>query len=395
MLRVLTLSTLFPQPDRPGFGVFVGHQTRHLAAHPDVDLTVVSPVGLPPAPFDRIGHYGALRSLPLTENWEGITVHRPRFPVLPMVGTRFTPRFMTQAILPLVSALHRDRPFDVIDAQFFWPDGPVAMKIGAALDLPYSVKARGADIHHWGRQTTSAIQVIKAGQQADGLLAVSNALKTDMVALGMPGEKIRVHYTGVDLQQFRLTGRFQAKQLLGIGGPLIVTIGALIPRKRQGLVIDALARLPHGTLALIGQGPDAVTLQNRVIANGLADRVRFLGALPQADVAQWLSAADVMCLPSASEGLANAWVEALACGTPIVITDVGGARELVGRTQAGRIVAAEPASLAAAIQALIYNPPDRAAVRATVKHFTWEANRDALFAHLSSIARRDPFGIAD
>ena len=93
-----------------------------------------------------------------------------------------------------------------------------------------------------------------------------------------------------------------------------------------------------------------------------------------------------MALPSASEGLANAWVEALACGTPIVISDVGGARELLDRPEAGQIVDRDPQAIATAIQAILDNPPDGEAVRAAALRFTWAANGDALLAHLQGIA---------
>lgn len=92
-----------------------------------------------------------------------------------------------------------------------------------------------------------------------------------------------------------------------------------------------------------------------------------------------------MALPSVSEGLANVWVEALACGTPIVITDVGGAREVVDSPIAGHIVAADPQAIADAIQDLIANPRDPAAVRRVAERFTWQANTDALYAHLEAL----------
>ena len=86
--------------------------------------------------------------------------------------------------------------FDVIDAEFFWPDGVAAMHLAEALGLPFSIKARGSDIHFWGRRPAVAAQMLEAGRKAGGLLAVSAALKSDMAAMGMPEEKIRVHYTG-------------------------------------------------------------------------------------------------------------------------------------------------------------------------------------------------------
>lgn len=388
MLRVLTLSTLFPDAVRPGFGVFVGHQTRHLAQRPNVALTVISPLGLPPAPWDRFGPYAALRQLPLFEHWEGIPVHRPRFPLWPMIGARLTPGRMARAIMPLVEKLHREQPFDVIDAEFFWPDGPVAMRLAQALGIPFSIKARGADIHYWGNRHDTGPQVLQAGLKADGLLAVSAALRDDMITLGMERGKIRLHYTGVDLATFQPLDRHLAKQALGVTGPLIATIGALIPRKRPSLLIDAMPHLPDARLVLIGKGPQADRLRRQAAAIGVADRVHFTGAITQTEIARWLSAAEVMCLPSASEGLANAWVEALACGTPLVITDVGGARELLGDSNAGRLVAPEPAAIATAIRAMIDTPPDRASVQALAAPFTWTRNSEVLYRHLADLVNR-------
>lgn len=386
-LRVLTLATLFPDASRPRLGPFVERQTLELAAHPDVTLKVVAPLGLPPFPLSLHPHYASRNGLPLRENWKGLDVFRPRFLHWPGLQGRFDAAMLARALVPLLRDIRRDFVFDVIDAEFFFPDGPAAHRLSVALGVPFSAKARGADIHHWGMQASTAAQVRAAGQAADGLLAVSSALKADMVSMGMPEDRIRVHYTGVDLDLFKLKDRSAAKQSLGLGPePLIVTTGALIPRKRQGLVIDALAQLPDAGLALIGDGEDRAKLAAQAQRLGVADSVRFLGSVTHSVLADWLAAADVMCLPSASEGLANAWVEALACGTPIVITNVGGAAELLDRADAGRLVEADAGAIAKAISAILAVPPEREAVRKVAERFTWQANRDALYAHLASIA---------
>ncbi len=95
-------------------------------------------------------------------------------------------------------------------------------------------------------------------------------------------------------------------------------------------------------------------------------------------------------LVSSSEGLANAWVEALACGAPIVIADVGGARELVDRPEAGRLVARAPGAIAAGVREVLAAGYDPAAVRATAERFTWDANAAALRAHLMGLAGASP-----
>ncbi len=313
-------------------------------------------------------------------------VYRPRFPIIPKFGGRINVTTMTRAILPLVRRLHGERPFDVIDASFFFPDGAVAARLAKALGIPFSVKARGADIHYWGKRADTRRAVQRAGKDAAGLLAVSAAMKRSMVALGMAEEKITVHYTGVDLDRFRIEDRHAAKDALNLKGPVVASVGALIPRKGQDLLIRAMPSLPDATLLLIGQGPEASALLALAQQLGVSDRVGLVGAIPHDRLPQYLNAADVMALPSASEGLANAWVEALACGTPVVTSDVGGARELIDRPEAGHIVEREPAAIATAIRDLIENPPEREAVRETARRFTWVANGDMLLAHLKGIA---------
>lgn len=387
MLRVLTIASLFPDESRPVFGVFVERQTSGLGARDDVSLEVIAPIGIPPWPLSRHARYRDLARLPRHEHWKGLSVHRPRFPVIPGANGRASGALMARAILPIARRLHTERPFDVVDAEFFFPDGPAAMRVAQALGLPYSVKARGADIHYWGQQPATADTVRDAGLNAAGLLAVSAAMKRDMTALGMSEDRIHVHHTGVDLDRFAPGNRAMLKAELGVSGPLVACVGALIPRKGQAILIEALASLADATLTIVGQGPDRPALEAQARSLGIAERVRFAGALPHDEIARILAAADVMALPSSSEGLANAWVEALACGTPIVITDTGGAREVVVNDEAGRIVARTPGAIAGAIAALIADPPAAAQVRAAAERFTWAANTQTLFDHLSDIAR--------
>jgi len=385
MLRVLTLSTLFPDATRPNFGVFVERQTRGLAALLDVEVQVVAPIGVPPWPLSRHRNWQGLAAIPVRETRNGLTVHRPRFALVPGLGG-LNPRSIARTLLPLLRDVRKRFAFDVIDAEFFFPDGPAAVRLGRALGVPVSIKARGADIHHWGRQRFTAGQVREAGLAADGMLAVSAALKADMVTLGLPDARIRVHYTGVDLDRFRPSpDRDAAKRALGVAGPLLLSVGALIPRKGHELAIAAMRDLPDATLMIAGHGPERAALEALVAQHGLNERVTLLGSQPHDALPALAAAADVGVLVSASEGLANAWVEALACGAPIVIADVGGARELVDRLEAGRLVAREPAAIAAGVREVLAAGYDPLAVRATAERFTWEANAVALRTHLMAL----------
>jgi len=385
MLRVLTLSTLFPNGAEPTLGRFVERQTLALAARPGVEVEVVAPVGLPLWPLSLHPHYAARARLPRDEERNGLRVHRPRYRVWPKIAESRTPAAIARALIPLLRDIRSRFSFDVIDAEFFWPDGPAAAELARAFGVPFSIKARGADIHAWGARSDTGRQVVSAGRSAQGLLAVCEAMKRDMVALGLPGERIAVHYTGIDGELFVPVDRSEAKRPIGVEGPLLVTAGALIPRKGQKFAIEALALIPDATLVLVGHGPDRADLEALARRLGLDGRVRFLGCRPHGELPGWLAAADVTLLPSASEGLANVWVESLACGTPVVTTDAGGAREAIDRPEAGRLVAREPQALAAAVRELLANPPDQQAVRRCARKFSWEHNAEALEAHLLAL----------
>ena len=396
-IRVLAISTLFPSPVRPAFGNFVGNQMRAAAAVDDIDLTVISPIGIPPWPLRLKQPYRRLSKMAEISDISGVATHYPRFTLIPRIGGDSNPARIVKAIAPLVRKLHAQRPFDLIDASFFFPDGPTAAQIAAELNLPLTIKSRGADIHYWGQRPAALRQMLAAAEQAAGLVAVSKALKADMIALGMADEKIAIHYTGLDRERFKPTDRATARAALAsalpalpdlANAPLIVTPGALIARKGQAFAIEALEHLPHTHLALAGTGGDEAALRQLAANRGLADRVHFLGQVSHDALPLLLCAANAMVLPSESEGLANAWVEALACGTPVVIPDIGGARELMTSPVAGRIVQRDATAIASAVSDLLANPPSQQDVAATVSHFSWDRNGASIAEIWRNLARR-------
>jgi len=391
MPRVLSLSTLYPNKAQPRFGTFVARSLEALQRETEWDVKVINPIGVPPL---ALGQYRARAEAALDGIERGVPIHRPTFRLLPGVGGRLNPGAIARAVIPLAKRLHSETPFDLVDAQFFYPDGPAAMRVAKALGLPLSIKARGADIHYWGTKPYARAAMLGAGKAATGMLAVCEALAADMKALGLPRENIAIHYTGLDRDRFRPLDHTRlrprlAQELnlpLAFEEPLLVSVGALIPRKGQELVIRALSGLPDARLLLVGKGEDEAMLRALAVELGVAGRVHFLGLLDHDMLPLVLSACDAMVLPSASEGLANAWVEALACGTPLVITDVGGARELVTDPLAGLLVARETQAVRDGIERVLAEPRDRQAVAATVERFGWSRNARALAAHYDRLS---------
>ena len=384
--RVLVLSTLWPNAARPRFGTFVESSIRALDRETQWKPVVVNPIGIPPL---ALGPYRELANAAVDNEEGGIQVYRPAFGLIPAIGARLNPGAIARTVLPLAQRLHAERPFDLVDAQFFWPDGPAAARIARRLNLPLSIKARGADIHYWGAKSYARRAMVEAGEQADGLLAVCEALADDMAKIGLPRERIDIHYTGLDRDRFRPLDHASLRRKLvrELNIPitqdddLLASVGALIPRKGQAFVIRALPSLPRARLLLIGKGEDEAELRNLARDLNVGDRVHFLGSLDHDLLPPVLTAANAMVLPSKSEGLANAWIEALACGTPLVITDAGGAREVVTGPDAGVIVARNTEAVAEGIRLVLDARKDSQTVAAMAERFSWAANGRALGAH--------------
>jgi teichuronic acid biosynthesis glycosyltransferase TuaC len=385
-LRVLALSTLHPSSAAPNFGRFVQLSLDAADATGEAEIIRICPNGLPPWPLAYIHpRYRGAAALPTLDG----SIHRPRFTLIPGLAPSRNARAIADAVIPLAMQLHRDSPFDLVDAQFFWPDGPAAKLIADALGLPWSIKARGADIHHWTTVPGCREQIIEAAQGAAGLLAVSEAIKADIAALGVDPAKIHIHRTGIDRSLFDVAPepRADLRQRidLPLDGALLVSVGALIPRKGQVFAIEALAQIPDARLAIIGDGPDLAMLRQSARDQGVAQRVHFMGSLPHGEIARHVQAADVCVLPSASEGIANAWIEALACGTPLVITDAGGAHEVLTNEAGGRIVSRNANAIATAVRTLLAHPPDRETVAAMVADYSWDRNGRALVDYWRTI----------
>jgi len=206
--------------------------------------------------------------------------------------------------------------------------------------------------------------------------------------LGIDPAKILLGRNGVDLAKFRLGDRDAARRRLGFTGTTLLSVGNLIPLKGHDLAIRALASLPEARLAIVGGGPERANLERLAVRLGLGDRVRFFGRVPHDALPEIYLAADALLLLSTSEGLANVLIEAMACGTPVIATPVGGTPEVVTSPAVGELVAERnPAAAAAAIAKVVERGADRRAVRAHAEAFSWEATTSALPALFAGIAR--------
>ena len=387
MIRTITFSTLFPNSAQPTHGIFVANRLSHLLGSGEVSTKIVAPIPWFPSTNPRFGEYARYAAVPRSEQLLAQHVYHPRYPVIPKIGMLLAPMLLYLGARATVASILRGGfNFDLIDAHYFYPDGIAAVLLGKTFGKPVVITARGTDINLIADDPLPRRMIQWAAREAAGVITVCQALKDRLIEIGVAAQSIRVLRNGVDLEIFQPVDRDAARAKHGLSSKVLLSVGHLIPRKAHHLVIQALALLPDATLLIAGNGPEKAALSALCARLGVVDRVRFLGQLPHVQLAELYSAADVLVLASEREGWANVLLEAMACGTPVVASDVWGTPEVVTERAAGLLVADRTGpAFAAAIAKLLESPPSRAATRSYAQRFSWDTTTKGqvdLFNHV-------------
>ncbi len=372
-IRLLTYTTLYPNAEQPNHGIFVENRLRHLLATGEATATVLAPVPWFPLAGVRFGGWGRYARVPGRESRHGIAITHPRYPVIPRIGMSAAPFLLAAATDAPARRIAAASGCDLIDAHYVYPDGVAAVRLARRLGRPVVITARGSDLTQLPDHAIPRRLIQGAIRQADALIAVSAALGRRLVELGAAPERVTVLRNGVDTAAFRPVDRTAARAALGLTGPALISVGALIERKGHHRTIAAMAALPGFSLLIAGEGPMRDALQAQIGQLGLGERVRLLGPRPHADLPALYGAADASVLASSREGWANVLLESMACGTPVVASDIPGNPEVVQERAAGVIAPQNtPEWIAAGVRDLFAALPDRQATRAYAERFGWE-----------------------
>lgn len=376
-IRTLLFSTLYPSAVRPVHGIFVETRLRELLKSGQVESRVVAPVPWFPLSGERYGEYGQFAATPRLENRSGVEVHHPRYFLPPRIGMNIAPYTLAMAALPLIRRLIRQGfDFDLIDAHYYYPDGVAAGIIARKLGKPFVVTARGTDLNLIPQFPFPRKLILDTARNAAASIGVCKALMEALRDLGGEPGKLNVFRNGVDLERFRPEPRAAARQRLGLPAARrqLLSVGHLIERKGHHIAIEALPLLPADVdLNIVGTGPERAALEALVARLGVTTRVRFAGLVPQLDLKWWYSAADILLLCSSREGWANVLLEGMACGTPVVATNIWGTPEVVGTPEVGLLMRERAApALADSVQSLFASCPARDVVRRHAEGFSWE-----------------------
>lgn len=394
-VRTLLFSTLYPSSARPLHGLFVETRLRELLRRGGVQARVVAPVPWFWSTDKRHGGYAAMALTPKREQWHGIDVCHPRYLTLPKVGMTIAPFLLALGACGALADSRREGfEFDVIDAHYFYPDGVAAALLAVWFGKPLVITARGTDVNLIPEYRLPRILIRWAARQAKASIGVSSALVQRLWQLGVDESRLHVMRNGVDAGLFRPYDMYQVRAELGItGAPIVLTVGNLHEHKGQRLVIDAFARVlqvhPGAHLLVIGEGPDRAMLAQRVEALRLQDNTTFVGTVPNTELAAWYSASDVMVLASSREGWPNVLLEAMACGTPVVASAVGGIPEAVQSSEVGRLVSERSAeAFSKAILGVLADGLSRERVRAYAEGFSWDNTSEAQLRLFCALATR-------
>lgn len=375
---VLWITSGFPHTTDPSNGVF--HRTLVQAlARRGLNVEVVAPVPWAPAFLGHISQkWDAYRKLEPVYNSDSVIVRRPRYLAGPGENIWGIPHL---SMAESIKRLRLRRP-ELIHAHFSFPMGALALALGRRWNTPVVLTLHGSDVNTYpDLNWLSRRRFVSTVQNADVVLGVSGALveRTQHYV----NRKIVHLPIGVDLNRFRtLPSKMDARRQLGLSreGFLVLYVGRLVIEKGIRELLQSLQQLASSSITgvFVGDGPLRAEVRN-------APGVVAPGVEPNERVAQYMAAADVLVLPSYSEGLPTVLVEAGAAGLPVIASSVGGVVELLGSDRGHLVAPAKVPDLTEAIRT-VHSDYAAAQIRAgrfqqhVRRYYDVDANADELLS---------------
>ncbi len=370
-MRILFISNLFPDQREPWRGLDNATLLQALR-HERPDLTVRT-LALRPRILPR---RLSLEARPCDE-WA-----KPEYiavPYLPKAGG-MNDRLISMVLSPWVATHARPADFDIVLTPWLFPDACGVRHALGPLSSRQLAIAQGSDVHRYLKMPMRRRAILRMAGEVGGVITRSRDLGSMLTAAGAPSARIHPIYNGVDTGCFHPGSRapIRADLHLPADRRVAVFVGNFLPVKGIDLLIRGIAeagdRGPAIHLVLIGSGPLEKDLRHLAGELGISDRLHWPGRLTPPQVAEYMRAADVVCLSSLNEGLPNVVLEAMACGRPVTSTDVGGIHEVLGRDNTAHALISRraPGAYAEALIRVLNNPPDEDKISNRGASFSWQ-----------------------
>lgn len=395
--KILVFTTVYPNVAQPNFGLFVRARMSRVGA--ELPMVVVAPV----AWFPLLGLLRLIKPefrppVPKFEIQDGIEVYHPRFFSIPRYLKFLDGFFLAIGSYGTLKEIKKRFDFDILDSHFVFPDGHAASILGRWLKKPYTITLRG-QIAAISKTRLRKKLACASMAGAARVFSVSESLRQGAIELGEQPEHIRVIGNGVDLENFYAEDVDMCRQRFGLPktAKVLVSVGGLTERKGFHRVIEHLPYLLEkfqDLHLLIAGGPSPEgnweeKLKRQTIELGLTDKVHFLGPVSPKELRFVYSAGDVFVLATRMEGWANVFLEAMACGLPVVTTRVGGNAEVVNSPSVGIVVTyGEKEALRDALLDALRCPWDSAQIIAYARDNSWKKRIPILVDEFNEIKRR-------
>ncbi|MES2625856.1 MAG: glycosyltransferase [Pseudomonadota bacterium] len=371
--KILVITNLFPYPWEPNRAVFNRQQFEKLAEISKVKVIVLVPW------TSALKNRGQLQKTIKND----VEIDYCVYPYPPKVGRSLYPLFIFLSLLAHYFKIKKFRP-DYMLLSWAFPDAVAGSLLAKLLNIPTIIKAHGSDINVHAEIGERRTQIKWAMKQAKAIIAVSQDLKRKIVEMGVPQAKVHTLYNGIDRGLFHPLDKYAARESCKIEAhkKVLLFIGNLKVSKGCNLLLDAYLLLAKQKfpvdLYYIGAGDQAGTLKKIVAENSLEDRVHFLGAVSHSLLVNWINSSDVLVLPSMNEGVPNVVLEAQACGTPVVATNVGGIPEIVSAESGILIEYGSAELLCTALKDALDRNWDRDKISNNENILSWQLNAEKL-----------------
>ena len=383
-MRILAVTHQFPTPLQPTFASYNRQQFAELSRIHELRVIRPVPWTIATASWAR-GQWMGRGPVHVGS----IEVQYPVFYYSPRVGSHLYGKFFEASVRGLVERVIDSYRPDVLLTSWAHPDGWAAARLGRRAGLPVVLKVLGSDVLvlSKGRRRKHVVDALCG---ADGVIAVSQDLKRNVVSLGVPEERVHVVPEGLSTDQFSPGDQNAARVRLDLprDGKLILFVGSVLKSKGAADLIRACALLRDRGMAffcrIVGHGHDAASIDQLIRTCHLTDRVTRTGVRPHAELVDWYRASDIVTLPSYTEGIPNVLREAIACGKPFVSTNVGGIPEIADPSFSRLVPPAAVRELADALAAMLEHTPsvDPDVVRRI--NISWQESAGLLAGHLES-----------
>jgi teichuronic acid biosynthesis glycosyltransferase TuaC len=338
--KVVIITNLYPNGRAPTFGIFIKQLVARLSSRYEVQ--VIAPIPWIPGLLKRL--FKMAEQPEIIEKIDGITVYHPRYLVIPKITRSLYGFYYFFCIYPLLKKLKKEFAPDLISSHWVYPDGFAAVLAAKKLGIKSTVHALGCDINEYTKFFLRKKLITFALNNANAVVVKSSRLKDRVLELGINEDKIHVILNGVNSDMFFQQDMVESRKHLDVSTQayIYLFIGNFQIEKGLEFLIEAYSKVASShkdvLLHIVGTGPLESKVNKKVTALGLENRIKFFGNISHEEIPRFLSASNVLCLPSLREGCPNVVLESLSCGTPVIASDVGAVRDIVTTDNRGLVV---------------------------------------------------------